>query len=155
MSPPSLTLHRTVHAPVHQVWAVLTDLDHAQERLSAVSRVQVLTDGPYAVGTRWRETRRIFGSEATEEMWVADNDPLRSTVVEASSGDTVYRTTFTLTPVEAYTTELTMTFTATGPETEGVRRVVSGLLGGIGLRATRTMMERDLNDIAAAAVATV
>lgn len=155
MSTHSLTLHRTVHAPVHQVWAVLTDLDHAQERLSAVTRVQILTDGPYAVGTRWRETRRVFGSEATEEMWVSDNDPLRSTVVEAASGDTVYRTTFTLTPVEAYTTELTMTFAATGPESQGVRRVLRGLLAGIGLRATRTMLERDLKDIAAAAVATV
>jgi hypothetical protein len=155
MSTPSLTLHRTVHAPVHQVWAVLADLDHAQERLSGVTRVQILTDGPYAVGTRWRETRRMFGSEATEEMWVAENDPLRSTVVEAVSGDTLYRTTFTLTPVEAYTTELTVTFTATAPETKGARRVVSGLLSGLGLRATRRMMERDLDDIAAAAAATV
>jgi carbon monoxide dehydrogenase subunit G len=154
MSTQSLTLQRTVHAPVEQVWAVLTDLDHAVERLSGVTRVELLTDGPYAVGTRWRETRRVFGAEATEEMWVAANDPLRSTVVEASSRGADYRTTFTLTPVEPGTTLLAMEFSADAPEGSGVRRLVSRLVSRLGERASRRMMERDLEDIAAAALAT-
>src|SRR5690606_16565810 len=68
------------------------------EVLRNVTRVERMTDGPYAVGTRWRETRRMMGREETEEMWVAESDPLRRTVVAASSGGAEYRTTFELEP---------------------------------------------------------
>ena len=94
-----ITLSRIIEAPPARVWQVLTDLDHAAETLSGVLRVEVLTDGPYALGTRWRETRKMFGREASEELWVADNDPLRRTQVRASSGGVDYVTEFVLTPV--------------------------------------------------------
>ncbi|MCE0487490.1 SRPBCC family protein [Ornithinimicrobium sediminis] len=156
MSTHSLTVRRTVHAPVEQVWAVLTDLDHAEERLTNVTGVRVLTDGPYAVGTRWRETRKMLGVETTEEMWVAENDPLRSTVIEASSGGTDYRTVFTLKPLGERSTELTMQFSGeNGDAPTGVRKALGKAMGSLGLRLTRRTIERDLDDIAAAAATPV
>ncbi len=93
-----LALSRTVAASPQRVWQVITDLDRAAQTLSGVSRVERLTDGPYALGTRWRETRTMFGKATTEEMWVTALDPARSTTVEASSHGTDYRTVFDLTP---------------------------------------------------------
>ena len=49
-------------------WRVLTNIAGAAETLSGVTAVEMLTPGPYAVGTRWRETRRMFGKEETQEM---------------------------------------------------------------------------------------
>ncbi len=146
-----LTVGRRIEATPAQVWSVITDLDRAEQVLSGVSRVQLMTDGPYAVGTRWRETRRMFGREATLEMWVADNDPLRRTVVEASSGATDYRTEFTLTPVGERATALSLAFGVETPDPGAVQKLLWRVAGGLGAKATRKALEQDLDDIAAAA----
>ncbi|MGW5075187.1 SRPBCC family protein [Rhodococcus sp. NPDC004095] len=64
-----IRLTRQVAATPERVWAVLTDLDAAEATLSGVTRVERVEGAGYDVGTRWRETRRMFGKEATEEMW--------------------------------------------------------------------------------------
>lgn len=147
----TLTLTRLVHASPHLVWAVLTDLDRATEVLRNVTRVERMTDGPYAVGTRWRETRRMMGREETEEMWVAESDPLRRTVVAASSGGAEYRTTFELEPQPDGSTLLRYTFRAETPDPSGVQKLLWAVFGRLGARVTRKVMEQDLEDIAGAA----
>ncbi len=163
MTEQTLELSRRIDAPVAAVWEVLTDLSKAQERLSGVSALQIMTSGPYAVGTRWRETRTFFGMTATEEMWVRHNDPLRSTVVEASHKGTDYSTRWQLTSLPrqsvssgagamAEATELHLTFTGSGPA-GAVAEAAARVLGPVGLKVTRKAMEQDLDDIEAAASA--
>lgn len=148
-----ITLSRRIEAPAEQVWDALTDLERGPERLSSVTRVEPMTNGPYALGTRWRETRKVLGKETTEEMWVAENDPLQRTVIQASSKGAAYRTVFTLEPLPPLeeATELTVTFGADTPEPTGLQKVAWTVLGPLGLRFTRKQLERDLADIAAAA----
>ncbi|MGB3257471.1 MAG: SRPBCC family protein [Ornithinimicrobium sp.] len=141
---------RVMPAPVEHVWEVLTDLNNLSRRLGGVQAVAIMTSGPYAVGTRWRETRTFFGRSATEEMWVRSNDPLRRTVIESDQQQVHYRTVWELTEGEG--TRLTMTFTGTSPD-GGMTALLSRLVGPIGLRATRKAVERDLDDFEAAAVA--
>ena len=112
MSGHQVQIERDVAASPEEVWRVLTDLDHAAENLSGVSRVELLTDGPYTVGTRWRETRKMFGKEATEEMRVTAVEAPTRTTVEADSAGVNYVTVFTLTPT-GDGTRLAMAFTAT------------------------------------------
>lgn len=147
----TLAVSRVIPAPVEHVWDVLTDMSRLASRLSGVRSLHIMTSGPYAVGTRWRETRTFFGLAGTEEMWVRRNDPLRSTVIEASSHGTDYSTTWTLTAT-AEGTELSMTFTGTSPD-GGIAGTLSRVLGPLGLRATRKAMEQDFDDIERAAVA--
>lgn len=147
-----ITLSRVIQAPPARVWQVLIDLDHAAETLSGVLRVEMLTDGPYALGTRWRETRKMFGREASEELWVADNDPLRRTQVRATSGGVDYVTDFVLTPVaEGAQTELQVRFGAKLAAPTTVQKVAMRAFAGLAARATTKALEQDLADIAAAA----
>lgn len=139
-----------IAAAPERVWEVLTDIHGSPNVLSGVQRVDVLTDGPYAVGTRWRETRKIMGMSGTEEMHVVDNEPLRRTVIEARSRGTVYRTEFALEETEAGTS-LSMTFGADSPETSGVGGLLQRVTGPLGERMSQRMMTSDLADIAAAA----
>src|SRR5690606_6088109 len=144
---PQLRLTQPIDAEPAAVWAVLTDIGAAASTLSGIDAVEVLTDGPYAVGTRWRETRSMLGMRAREVMEVVEAEQPRRSVVVARSGDVLYRTEFRLQPTERGT-DLTMTFGAAMPERRGLRRHLDAVLGRIGLRAAQKAMENDLQDIA-------
>jgi hypothetical protein len=47
-----------------------TDLEHAAEHVSGIKQVELLTPGRFGLGTRWRETREVFGHLDTVEMEV-------------------------------------------------------------------------------------
>lgn len=147
MSGHQVQIEREVAASPEEVWRVLTDLDHAAETLSGVSRVELLTDGPYTVGTRWRETRKMFGKEATEEMRVTAVEAPARTTVEADSDGVNYVTVFTLTPA-GDGTRLAMAFTARQPDPSRVQKLTWAVFGKLGIKATSKMMARDLEDIA-------
>lgn len=146
-----IVVSKVIGAPPCRVWEVLTDVRRAAETLSGVTSVQVLTDGPYAEGTRWRETRTMFGRSSTEEMWVTLADPLRETEVRASSGGADYVTTFVLTPVSDEATELSVTFSADLSTPSAVQKLGMKVFGGMATKATRKALEQDLADIATAA----
>jgi uncharacterized protein YndB with AHSA1/START domain len=75
----SVVVTRVISAPVERVWAVFTDLRGRAPWLSEVEIVEVLTPGPLAVGSRWRETRTDRrGRPVTEELVVVAVDPHRS-----------------------------------------------------------------------------
>lgn len=145
-------LRRYIDAPAEVVWEVLTDIGNSARTLSGVSSVQVLTPGAYGEGFRWRETRRMLGKEATEEMWVAAVDPRRSTTVKAASGGADYTTRFTLSPA-GDGTELRMSFDAELQDPGWAARAAMALFGRLGIGAARKAMHQDLYDIAAAAEA--
>lgn len=152
MSRHMIELSQRVEAPPAKVWAVLTDLDRAQHTLSGVTRIERLSGDGYAVGTRWRETRKLLGKEATEEMWVTEVDPERRTVVKARSGGTDYTTVFTLQP-DGAGTQLSMIFSGTTGELSFFPRLMMTLFGGLAMKATEKVMAQDLRDIAATATA--
>ena len=82
-----------VEASAERVFPMLCDLEGAPERIDGISKVEVLTEGPFRVGTRWRETRIMFGKEATEVMEVVSIEPGTSYTVTADSHGTHYETT--------------------------------------------------------------
>jgi len=80
-----------IAASPEAVFAILTDISRLPEVLAGIEQVEVLTPGPLAVGTRFRETRRMFGRLATEEMTVAEIVPSERFVLTAFNHGTRYR----------------------------------------------------------------
>jgi len=144
-------VHRVVQAPVQRVWDVLTDVAHADQTLSGVTRVEPVTEGPYRVGTRWRETRRMLGKEATELMQVTVVEEPTRTVVEADASGVHYVTEFTLSPAGAGATQVLLRFTAVQGRTNLAQRVLAPVVGRLGAKAAEKMLAKDLADIAAVA----
>ena len=144
----SVTQH--ISAPPEKVWSVITDIAGAPGTLSGVEAVQLLTDGPYGEGTRWKETRRMFGRSETVEMWVDRAEAPRSTTVKALQGGTDYSTRFNLAPRDGGT-DLTVTFGARMLNPNLATRVLVATLGKLGLAATRKAFAKDLAEIAAKA----
>ena len=82
---PAFTLTKRIHASPEVVWDVFTDFDKVADRISAIVKLELLTDGPVGLGTRFRETRIMFKREATEEMEFTDFDPPRSYTIGSES----------------------------------------------------------------------
>ena len=95
---PEYTLHKDIDAPAARVFAISSDFENAASRVSGIQSVEVLTDGPVGIGTRFKETRVIFKREATEEMEVVEFEPPHRYRLLAESCGTRYETDIIVTP---------------------------------------------------------
>lgn len=152
MRVPSVEVSRQVKASPEAVWSVATDLDAAPKRISAITEVERLDDGHgFGVGTRWRETRKMFGREASEEMVVSALAEGRRYTTEADGPGAHYTSSVGVEPFGDGHSMLTMSFKAVPRNM--IARVTSAAFGWVVLGATRRALESDLADIAAAAEA--
>ena len=94
----TVCLSKHVNAAPDVVFAIASDFANAPGRIKGITKLELLTPGPVGVGTRFRETRVMFGKEATEEMTIVAFDPPRSYEFSAQSCGSAYRTTFRFTP---------------------------------------------------------
>lgn len=67
------------------VFATLTDLPNFPTFIPRIRSVEILDSGPLRNGTRFCETRIMFGRESTEEMTFAVFDPPRRFVLTAEN----------------------------------------------------------------------
>ncbi|MCU1521436.1 MAG: hypothetical protein JWN19_1821 [Arthrobacter sp.] len=149
----SLTRH--INAPADKVWAVISDIPGSAATLSGIDSIQMLTEGPYSEGTRWKETRTMMGRAETVEMRVAQSQPpsqhgggpAASTTVKASQGGADYTTRFTLAERDGGT-DLTLTFSAEVLKPTRFSKVLMAVFGPIGLRIARKALAKDLTEIA-------
>ena len=102
-----------IAAPQAEVFAAAADVSRWAERVSAITKVEMLTDGPIGEGTRFRETRKMFGKEASEEMEFREFDPPNGYVLVAESHGSRYRSGHRFAPADAAgATRVTMFFEA-------------------------------------------
>lgn len=138
----------SINAPVEKVFNVFTDLNRAEERVSGITNIEVL-EGPAKLkkGTKWRETRILFGKEATETMWVTDLIKNQSYIVEADSHGTKYTSSYTFTQSDSGT-DVKMTFEGT-PYSLSARLL--SIFGLLFKGATKKALHKDLADLKSAA----
>lgn len=117
---------RHIAAPPEALWALVSDLDRWAGTISAIRRVEKLTDGPLGPGTRFRETRVMFGREATEVMTVDDFQPPHRMTFLAESHGSKYFSEIRFEP-DAGGTRATIAFRA---EPQSVGAKVMGVLMG-------------------------
>lgn len=139
-------------APADVVWAVMTDLERTPTVLSSVTAVERIAGGPgFDVGARWRETRTMFGRQASEVLAVTSVDVAgRRYVVEADNRGTHYVQAVSVTPTpEGSRLRMSLRSEATGL----AGRLLQRSLGRRFESASRDQLAIDLAEIAAAAEA--
>lgn len=92
--PVEFDISTTVSAPRESVFRVFSDFSKAAERIEGIESIEMLDEGPFQVGTRFRETRKMFGKETTEEMTVVELEGDRFYRVTADSCGTHFSTAF-------------------------------------------------------------
>jgi len=138
----TLIMSTHVAAPLEQTFEVYSDLAKLVERIPSITALEILSDGPFGEGTRWRETRLMFKKEAVEEMWVTGFKPPQSYTVEANSHGMRYETLYEFTP-EGDGTKVTWTFKGT-PLTLGAK-LTAPIFGLLFTGVMRKCMQGDLD----------
>jgi carbon monoxide dehydrogenase subunit G len=87
-----MTLTKTIAAPLERVFAAMSDFAGAPARIPEIVRVEMLTAGPVGVGTKFQETRKMFGKEATETFEVTAFEPNRRYVLGTQSNGMIVTT---------------------------------------------------------------
>lgn len=85
----NMRLSTHIDAPQEDIFTAASDFEHAADVVSAIDKVEFTApaaDGsPVGVGAKFKETRTMFGKQATEEMEVTEFDPPRAYTLSAVS----------------------------------------------------------------------
>ena len=95
----TVTVDTEIAAPVPQVFEVFTDLEHGAENVSNIKKIEVLTTGGFALGTRWLETREVLRHLDSAEMEVTAFERNRTYTVTHHKAGTRIDAVFTFEPV--------------------------------------------------------
>jgi len=135
-----------IAAPPDVVFAQVADIERWPQTVRAIEDIELITAGPVRVGTRFRETRTMFGRKAAEEMTVAEFDPPRRFVLTAENHGTRYVATHAVEPV-ADGSRLVLAFEGV-PVTLAAR--LFSVIGSLFTGALRRQLNADLADLKAA-----
>jgi carbon monoxide dehydrogenase subunit G len=121
-----------VQGSPEQVLDAMLDLERAHLWMPGLLRMERLSPGPLGVGSEWRETRKAFGKEATEQFEVVGLErphrlELRVDGTRGSSGRGEYRYSYRFEPTDAGTA---VRFKRGDPWNDGRRGVVGKLFVG-------------------------
>ncbi|MEM7755792.1 MAG: SRPBCC family protein [Planctomycetota bacterium] len=143
-----LKVDAVIDAPIQTVWSCAVDLDKWAETMQAITRVEKLTDGPVGVGTRFSETRVMFGREATEEMTISRFDAPTAMGFDAFSSGTKYYSEMRFEAMGHGQTRLTIEFNAEPQKL--MAKVLGGLMSGLMRKHVEQALLGDLADMKAA-----
>ena len=142
-----VTVDCTTRAPAEIAYATHLDVMQWPRFVRGIEKVEMLTQGPPRVGSRFRETRLMFGKRASEEMTIAQLVPPQRQVLTAENHGTRYTATATFTPQDGGTL-IRLRFE--GAPVSLLARMMSGL--AILMAGTvRKQLQADLDDVAAEA----
>jgi carbon monoxide dehydrogenase subunit G len=119
-----------ISAPPALVWRTVADIERAAETIPAIKSIEILPGPRTGKGLRWRETRIMFGREATEVMEIAEWRPPLSHasggtyVATAQSHGTAYRSEVR---VEPFGSDARLTFTFEATALTLLARIMSAL----------------------------
>lgn len=143
----SLPIH--IAADRETVWNIITDIPRSIFTISAIEKIEVLEQGDAnLLGFKWRETRTMFGKEATEVMWITDIEKPHFYTTRAESHGAVYTSKFELQENDSGTL-LTMSFQGTSNSVAA--KLMNILMGWMFKKATINGLKQDLEDIKTAA----
>ena len=133
-----------INAPINKVFEYFSDIPKAEERIEGITKIEILSKEKSGVGLKWRETRKMFGKEATEVMWVTAFSPPVSYSVDAESHGMKYHSTYTFNDV-GDSTSVEMVFEGT-PVNFGAK-LTAPIFGLFFKGATKKALQKDMQDL--------
>ena len=143
----NMIVEKEINSPIQKVWSAICDIEHNDKMISGIIKINVLNqpeDG--IVGLKWEETRKMFGKEALETMWITESKSESYYYTRAENHGAIYTTKMSVRE-SGDKTILGMEFSATSNSKFG--RFMSSVMGFLMKRSMTKMLDADLEDIKA------
>jgi hypothetical protein len=141
----TIKVSRDIKAPVDQVFAMFTDIEHGRDHVSGIRNIEVVSLGPLGLGTRWRETREVLGRLDDAEMEITAFEKNRTYTITHHKAGVRIDTVFSFDPVP----EGTRVSVEFGLHPQGLPpALLSPLEWAIGPKV-RDVLSQDLRDLKA------
>ncbi len=128
-----------------QVWKTIADIKSCGDVIASIDNIEILEHPTDQMqGLKWRETRIMFGKEATETMWITDAKENEYYATRAESHGSVYISRLSLTG-EGDRTKLTMLFK--GLPVTMIAKVMSFLMAPMIKGSLKKTIGKDLENI--------
>lgn len=134
-----------INASTEKVWKAITDFEHCPSFISAIESLEILhKPDDTLVGFKWKETRTMFGKEATETMWITDYTENEFYQTRAESHGSVYTSKMAVEPM-GENSKLTMSFS--GEAVSFFAKIMSALMSSMIKKSMDKALQQDLDDI--------
>lgn len=135
-----------INSPKDKVWDVITDFENSPNVISGIIGLQVLEKPASGlVGFKWKETRKMFGKEAEEMMWITDCEEGQYYATRAENHGAIYRSMLSVEAMDGHNTKLTMSFE--GDSDSMFVKIISAVMGFFMKKSMTKMLQDDLDDI--------
>jgi len=138
-----ITTDCQINAPVAEVFEMFSDLQQLEEHVQAITRIELLTSGPVGVGTKFKETRVMFGKESSEVMEISRFSPPEHLREEAHSHGMHYVSDWTFQEENGLTT-VTITFRG---QAQTLTAKLMGLMFSFMAGSMKKAFQNDMNDL--------
>ncbi len=140
-----LSVNVDIEKPIKEVWKAITDFKNCTSYIKSIIKLDIIEEPKGTlIGFKWKETRMMFGKEATETMWITDYAKNKFYQTKAESHGSVYVSKLMVEPNNK-NTKLTMSFSSE-PQTLFVK-IFSFCTGFMLKGFMKKELLKDLNDI--------
>lgn len=140
-----LSVFVEIKKPLKDVWMAIIDFDNCSNYIESIVNLEIINQPKDTlVGFKWKETRVMFGKEATETMWITDyavNDYYQT---RTESHGSIYISRLSIEKA-GENTKLTMSFSAEA-QTFFVK-IISKCMGFMMIGSMKKALIKDLQDI--------
>ena len=141
----NITAEIEISRPKEVVWDVITDIENWTGMVTNIINVRILNKPAQGIaGLKWEETRRMFGVQATETLWVTDFVENEYYCSRGESHGSIFTTRFTLRDRNDRTL-LTISFD--GQARSSFIRTLSFWMEPLINNAILNVLQKDLEDI--------
>ena len=140
-----LSVFVEIEKPLEDVWKAIIDFKNCSNFIEGIVKLEIIDEPKDTlIGFKWKETRVMFGKEATETMWITDYVENEYYQTRAESHGSIYISRLSIERVEKHT-KLTMSFSAEA-QTYFVK-IFSLCMGFVIKGSMKKALVKDLNDI--------
>ncbi|KAA3652253.1 MAG: hypothetical protein DWP98_01540 [Bacteroidetes bacterium] len=140
-----LSVFVIIDKPKEEVWKAIIDFKNCSNYIESIVKLEIIDEPKDTlIGFKWKETRVMFGKEATEIMWITDYADNEYYQTRAESHGSVYKSRLAV-ESEGEKTKLTMSFSGEAQTT--FVKLISWCMGFLIKGSMKKALIKDLNDI--------
>jgi len=140
-----LSVFVDVEKPLEEVWEAIIDFKNCSNYIESIVSLEILEQpNDTLIGFKWKETRVMFGKEATETMWITNYAVNEFYQTKAESHGSIYRSKLSIDKM-GENTKLAMSFSSEPQST--FAKIFSKSMGFMMKGSMKKALIIDLRDI--------